>query len=98
MSAGASPHDSAILSGDTDAAIERRQIDTWRRQSPIEKLHVVSETTRAVLNLSLAGIRRRHPGASDRECFLRLASIMLGADVVRAMYPDAAHLTDLDHR
>jgi hypothetical protein len=98
MSAGASPHDSAILSSDTDAAIERRQIDAWRRQSPIEKLQIVSETTRAVLNLSLAGIRRRHPGASDRECFLRLASIMRGADVVRAMYPDAAHLTDLDHR
>ena len=29
------------------------------------------------MSLSLAGIRRRHPHASERECFLRLAAILL---------------------
>jgi hypothetical protein len=33
--------------------------------------------------------------ASERECFLRLAAILLGVDATRKMYPDAVHLTDL---
>jgi hypothetical protein len=85
---------SAALSLDTSAAIEQRQVDAWRRMSPAEKLQLVSAATQAVIDLSLAGIRRRHPGASDRECFLRFACIALGRDVARTVYPDLAHLTD----
>ena len=47
------------------------------------------------MDLSLAGIRRRHPQAPERECFLRLAAILLGVDTTRQIYPDAAQLTDL---
>ena len=47
------------------------------------------------MNLSLAGIRRRHPEASERECFLRLAAILIGVDAVRRIYPDAAQVADL---
>jgi hypothetical protein len=64
----------AVLAADTTADIERRQVDAWRRLSPVERLRLVSDTTRAVMNLCLAGIRRRHPDASERECFLRLAA------------------------
>ena len=85
----------AALATDTTADVEQRQIDSWRRLSPLERLRLVSDTTRAVVNLSLAGIRRRHPQASERECFLRLAAILLGADTVRRIYPDAAQMTDL---
>lgn len=85
----------AILSSDTGADIEQRQVDVWRRLSPVERLRLVSDTTRAVMDLSLAGIRRRHPEASDRECFLRLAAIVLGVETARLVYPDAAELTDL---
>lgn len=85
----------AVLAADTTADIEHRQVDAWRRLSPLERLRLVSEATRAVLNLSLAGIRRRHPHASERECFLRLAAIMLGVDTARRVYPDAAQLGDL---
>ena len=85
----------AVLSADTTADIEQRQVDRWRRLSPVERLRLVSDTTRAVMDLSLAGIRQRHPGASDRECFLRLAAILLGVDTARQVYPDAVHLTDL---
>lgn len=62
--------------------------------SPAEKLQLVSDATQAVIDLSLAGIRRRHPTASDRECFLRFACIVLGQDVARIVYPDVARLTD----
>jgi hypothetical protein len=85
----------AVLSADTAALIEQRQIDAWRRLSSVERLRLVRDTTRAVIDLSLAGIRLRHPKASERECFLRLAAILLGADTTRQIYPDAAHLTDL---
>ena len=85
----------AVLAADTSAGIEQRQIDAWRRLSPLERLRLVSDTTRAVTNLSLAGIRRRHPQASERECFLRLAAILLGVDTALRIYPDAAHVKDL---
>jgi hypothetical protein len=85
----------AVLAADTTADIERRQIDAWRRLSSVERMRLVSDTTRAVTDLALAGIRRRHPQATDRECFLRLAAIRLGADTTRHVYPEAAHLPDL---
>ncbi len=85
----------AILTADTTADIEQRQVDAWRRLSPLERLQLVCDTTGAVVNLSLAGIRRRHPQASERECFLRLAAILLGVDTARRVYPDAAQVTDL---
>ena len=95
VSEPAPPSRRAILSADTTAEIERRQIEAWRRLSPLERLRLVSDITRAVTNLSLAGIRRRYPAASDRECFLRLAAIRLGVETTRRLYPDAAELTDL---
>lgn len=85
----------AVLSADTTADSEQRQVEAWRQLSSIERLRLVSETTRAVLDLSMAGIRLRHPQASERECFLRLAAILLGVGATRQVYPDAAHLTDL---
>lgn len=85
----------AVLAADTSADIEQRQVDAWRRLSPLERLRLVSDTTRAVTNLSLAGIRFRHPQASERECFLRLAAIRLGVETTRRLYPDATHVTDL---
>jgi hypothetical protein len=85
----------AVLSPDTTADIEQRQVESWRQLSPLERLQFVSDTTRAVMNLSLAGIRRRYPQASERECFLRLAAILLGVDTARRVYPDAAQLSDM---
>jgi hypothetical protein len=85
----------AILAADSTAEIEQRQIAAWRRLSPAERLRLVSDTTRAVLDLSLAGIRRRYPEASERECFLRAAAIRIGVEATRRIYPDAAGLTDL---
>jgi hypothetical protein len=83
---------SAILSLDTSADVERLQIEAWRRMSPLEKAGIMSQATNDALTLALSGIRQRHPGASERECFLRLAALQLGPTLVRQVYPDAAQI------
>ncbi|MBI4265712.1 MAG: hypothetical protein HY657_15160 [Acidobacteria bacterium] len=78
------------LSLDTSPEVERMQIERWRRMSPGEKAAIVAGLTQAVYDLALAGIRLRHPGASPREQFLRLALITLGPDLARQAYPEIA--------
>lgn len=60
--------------------------------SPAEKLRIVAELNGAVDGMALAGIRHRHPDASPREQFLRLASLKLGRDLARQVYPEIEHL------
>ena len=83
---------SAILSRDTSADVERLQIEAWRRMSPLEKAGIMSQATSDALTLALSGIRQRYPGASERECFIRLAALQLGPTLVRQVYPDASQI------
>ena len=78
------------LSLDTPADVERRQIEGWRRMSPADKAAMVTGLTQTVQALALAGVRARHPAASPREQFLRLAILILGPRLASAAYPDAA--------
>jgi len=84
-----------FLSADTDAKIEGRQIERWRAMSPAEKLRLVTELNAAVDTLALAGIRVRHPGASAREQFLRLACLKLGRYLAAQVYPEIQQLDAL---
>jgi hypothetical protein len=86
----------AILSLDTSQEAEGRQIEIWRAMSTIEKAQLMSRMTIAVQELALAGIRERHPGASEREVFLRLAVFKLGPELVRKVYADAESLLGPD--
>ena len=61
--------------------------------TPIEKARAVTEISRAVQELSLAGIRLRHPEASERECMLRLAALKLGRQLACKVYPETAGLS-----
>jgi hypothetical protein len=81
-----------LLSADTDATSEHRQIERWRAMSPAEKLALVTGLNAAVDTLALAGIRLRHPGASDREQFLRLACLKLGRGLATQVYPEIEQL------
>ena len=78
-----------VLSRDTSPEAERRQVALWRGMTPLEKAHLVSSISRAAQLLSLAGIRRRHPAASEEECMLRLAKIKLGPKLFALAYPEA---------
>ncbi len=83
-----------VLSADSSPTVERLQIDAWRRMSPVHKARTVDGLTRTAQVLALAGIRRRHPGASERECFLRLSVLKLGSEATRRLHPDAATLLE----
>ncbi len=80
------------LAADTSPAIEERQLDAWRRMSATEKAALVTGLTQAVFELGLAGVRQRHPDASPREQFLRLALINLGPDLATRAFPEISHL------
>ncbi|MGH9481211.1 MAG: hypothetical protein ACRD1L_03880 [Terriglobales bacterium] len=83
-----------MLSRDTSAAIERRQIERWREMTPAEKLELVGALRDATLAFALAGIRQRHPAADERECHLRLRALTLGPELARKVYPELAQLDD----
>ena len=75
------------LSLDTSPEFERRQVEAWRQMSAADKAAMVTGLTRAACTMAAAGVRQRHPDASPREHFLRLAVILLGADLARSGVP-----------
>jgi hypothetical protein len=79
---------------DTAAEAGRLQIDAWRAMSLEDKAALVAGLCRSTRALALAGVRRRHPDASERECFLRLAALTLGTDLACRVYPELAAILD----
>ena len=77
---------SADPTNDTNPAIETRMIDGYRAMSPARKLEIVCDLSRAVRELALADIRRRHPDADDRELMLRLASRTVDPELLRRAF------------
>jgi hypothetical protein len=80
----------AVLASDTSREAERVQIELWRRMSPLEKAELVAAISLAAQELSLAGIRRRFPAASETECLMRLAVLKLGSALAHRAYPEAS--------
>ncbi len=71
---------------DTDARIEALLIAGYRAMSPTQKVERVRSLTRAIQELALLDIRRRHPDADEREHTLRLASRWLDADLMKRAF------------
>lgn len=86
----------APLAQDTSLEIEARQIDAWRRMTVEEKATLVTGMTQAVLDMALAGLATRYPGASDYELWLRRAILLHGRDLAARAYPDIDRLGLLD--
>ena len=71
---------------DTHPKVEAFLIDGYRRMSPAQKIARVTALTRAVQDLALADIRRRHPVATAEEQSLRLASRWLEPELMRKAF------------
>jgi len=76
------------LSLDTAPEIERRQVAGWSRMSAAEKAAMVTALTKAAFDMTLAGIRHRHPGESPRMLRGRLAALLHGPELAKRMFPD----------
>jgi hypothetical protein len=73
---------SAGTPNDTDPGVEALLIEGYRGMSPAQKLERVRALTRAVQGLALLDVRRRHPGATEREHALRVASRWIDPDLM----------------
>jgi hypothetical protein len=71
---------------DTSAEAERVVIRLARSMSPARELAIAAALTRSVRRLAEAGVRSRHPGASEDEIRRRLAALLLPADFAREIY------------
>lgn len=67
---------------DTDPRIEAFLIEGYRKMTPAQKAERVRALTRAVQELALLDVRRRHPDADVREQALRVASRWLDRDLM----------------
>ena len=73
-------------SPDTDEATERylfgrlRNLPTWR------KAEMLSASTRAACDLAMAGLRQRHPAASDVELRKRFSALVLGREATIELF------------
>ena len=82
------------LADDTPLDIEARQVALWQRMSRDEKAELVAGLCRGVHEAAREGVRRRYPGATAREQFLRLAILRLGRNLAVQAFPDAADLRE----
>ncbi len=61
-------------------------LEVQRRRTPMEKLTTAFELSETVRRLSLSGLRLRHPGASERELFLRMVALQIPRDLMIRAY------------
>jgi len=85
---GMEPSDSHYVaqSADTHIDVDRIQFEIYRSWSTAEKLEVFSGLCRNARELSMIGLRMRHPSSSEEELFLREAALRLGEDLARKVY------------
>jgi hypothetical protein len=79
---------------DTPETVLQQQSAILRSLSTVEVAAIINGATRATRLLALAGIRSRHPDASDDELVARLAQLTLEPDLARRAYPVLATLDD----
>lgn len=73
---------SSGLADDTHPIVEALLIEGYRKMSPAQKLERVRSLTRAVQELALTDVRRRHSNADAREQALRVASRWIEPDLM----------------
>jgi hypothetical protein len=77
----------AVLASDTAAHAEALQVRAWRNMTPAQIARLVDDLSSATRALALAGLRERHPDATEPELVARLAAITLGPELAHRIYP-----------
>ncbi len=71
---------------DTHPKIEQLQIEMMRQAPVWKKAHMVGQMFLTMKELSLAGLRSRHPKADEKELQRRLADIIVGEELAEKAY------------
>ncbi len=71
---------------DTSAEAEAILIDLLRNTPPWRKFKMVGDLNATVKLFAIAGIRQRHPDASEEEVRRHLADILLGEELAAKVY------------
>ena len=75
---------------DTREAIDRAVFEGFRAMTPLRRLEIAANASRALHRLSVAGLRLRYPDASEEELFRRAGAIRLGRKLtLMAFGPEA---------
>jgi hypothetical protein len=74
---------------DTSPENRRRYYELLRTLTPEQRARKVVGLCRAVRRLALAGIRERHPGATDEEESALLAERLYGTPTAERLFPTA---------
>lgn len=75
---------------DTSEAVDRRVMQGFAAMTPLERLQLAVQWTRALHRLSVAGLRLRHPELSEEELERRAGALRLGKDLtLRTFGPEA---------
>jgi hypothetical protein len=77
----------AVLQDTTPAAMARYH-ELLRAQKPYERLAQAMALTRMVRQLAEAGIRQRHPNATEHDVRVRLTVRLYGRDVALRLFSD----------
>ena len=74
------------LAEDTDPQVERVLIELWRQATPERKFALVLDTTRALQEFMLAGLRERYPHHTPARLRYRFAEMWLGGELAQRAY------------
>jgi hypothetical protein len=78
---------------DTTPEANARYHELLRRMSPERRLEAAMRLSQAIRELAIAGIRQRHPEATDQEVHVRLAVRLYGRACAQKLFgsvPDDA--------
>lgn len=78
---------------DTHSKMETLQVRLLRESPVWRKMEMLISLNTSAREIALAGLRQRHPTASEGELRRWLADILLGEDLARKVYgdPDDTH-------
>ncbi len=71
---------------DTDSAMMQKMTEMARATPIWKKLQQAADTSAAMKQFTLAGLRRRYPRATEEELRRRLAAVLLDREIVIKMY------------
>lgn len=74
------------MNADTTPEAEAILLKLWRETPGWRKLEMMESLNRSARQLALAGLKHRHPTASEEELKRRLAALLLGEELATQVY------------